>query len=131
MLQRIDQLIAAKESFAIETTLTTISYLKTIQIAKAIGYEIILFYVWLNSQLAIERVSQRVKKGGHNIPAEIIERRYFKALQNLPKFIEFVDGWYFFDNSGSSYEEIAKMVMGKKEINNFELFSKMMFYDQK
>lgn len=60
MLQRIDQLIIAKESFAIETTLTTIGYLKTIELVKLLGYDVTLFYVWLNSPaLAMERVKSR------------------------------------------------------------------------
>lgn len=69
MLQRIEQLIDSKETFAIETTLTTITYIKTIELVKALGYTVTLFYVWLNSPLlAIERVRMRVAQGGHNIP---------------------------------------------------------------
>lgn len=66
MLQRIDQLLAGRESFGFETTLTTISYLKTVEHAKSIGYPVTLFYVWLNTpQVAVERVKNRVAKGGH------------------------------------------------------------------
>jgi predicted ABC-type ATPase len=77
MLNRIDQLLEALNSFALETTLTTIGYLKTIARAHDLGYEVRLFYVWLNSPaLVIDRVKKRVAKGGHNIPVEVIERRY-------------------------------------------------------
>jgi len=126
MLQRIEALIQQQTSFVIETTLTTIGYLKTIEAAKAKGYDVTLFYIYLNSvDLAKERVKQRVNKGGHNIPTEIIERRYFRALQNLGKFMQLADAWYLFDNSGSEYENIAKMNSGKKEIYNFELYSEI------
>jgi predicted ABC-type ATPase len=129
MLQRMEQLINEKESFAIETTLSTISYLKTIALVKAIGYSVTLFYVWLDSPLlAIERVKRRVSQGGHNIPADVIERRYHKALTNLPKFLELVDSWYLYDNSESFYELIAKKITGKPIILNFEKYRQLMKY---
>lgn len=131
MLQRIDQLIESKVSFAIETTLTTIGYLKTIELVKLIGYDVTLFYVWLNSPtLAMERVKSRVAKGGHNIPVDIIERRYYKALRNLPKFMQLVDDWYVYDNSESYYEPVAKYVNGKEIIFNFDTYDKIRNYDK-
>ena len=51
--------------------------------------------------------------------------RYFKALQNLGKFMQLVDAWYLFDNSSSQYENIAKMNNGKTEIYNFELYTQI------
>lgn len=129
MLQRIDQLLAASDSFAIETTLTTIGYLKTIEFARSIGYHVTLFYVWLNSpQMAVERVRSRVAKGGHNIPVDVIERRYFKALKNLPRFLVIVNDWYLYDNSGSYYEPIAKSVDSNQIILNFDSYNKMLNY---
>ena len=69
MLQRIETLIQQQTSFVIETTLTTIGYLRTIEAAKAKGFDVTLFYIWLTSvELAKERVRQRVNKGGHTIP---------------------------------------------------------------
>lgn len=126
MLQRVDELIRNNVSFAIETTLTTIGYLKTIEEARKAGYEVILFYIWLNSaDLAIERVKDRVMLGGHNIPAEVIKRRYIKGLMNLPKFMKVVNEWYIFDNSGSNYFEVAKKELEVEEITNFDLFTKI------
>lgn len=129
MLQRIEQLIDSKETFAIETTLTTITYIKTIELVKALGYTVTLFYVWLNSPLlAIERVRMRVAQGGHNIPTDIIERRYHKALHNLPKFMDLVDDWYLYDNSESYYELIAKRVNAEQIILNFEKYNQLLNY---
>ena len=74
MLQRIDFLFSIKADFAFETTLSTRSYVNTIKRAKENGYEVTLLYFWLNSQeLAIERVKERVKEGGHNIPEQVIK----------------------------------------------------------
>lgn len=66
MLQRIDELLNSGVDFAFETTLTTLSYLNTILVAKEKGYTINLLYFWLNDvNLAIERVKTRVNEGGH------------------------------------------------------------------
>ena len=87
MIERLNQLLKEKKSFAFETTLSGITYLKLIKLAKLAGYEIILFFIWLeNFQLAKSRVSSRVRKGGHNIPEDVIERRYAKGIENFSKF---------------------------------------------
>lgn len=101
MLERIDYLLHEKKDFAIETTLTTLSYKNFIIKAKKKQYQIVLIYIWLaNTNLAISRVNERVKKGGHFISEEIIKRRYKKGLINLfDVFIPLSDNWYIFDNS--------------------------------
>lgn len=125
MLERINQLIKEQKSFAFETTLAGLSYLKLINDAKAVGYEIIFFFVYLNNvELAKNRVAIRVSKGGHNIPADVIERRYVKGINNLKKYATISNDWYIYNNSDDEYELIAKSIEGKKEILNFELLSK-------
>jgi predicted ABC-type ATPase len=77
MLDKISKLISQKVDFAFETTLATRSYINTIQKAKSFGYDITLVFFWLDSvELAIERVKIRVEEGGHNIPVNVIKRRY-------------------------------------------------------
>ena len=126
MLERLDHLIKERKSFAFETTLSGLAYLKLIRLARLTGYEITFFFVWLNSmELARERVASRVTKGGHNIPDNIIERRYLKGIKNFLKYSEEADDWYLYDNSGSKYILIAKSVEGEKEIFNFEVFNKI------
>lgn len=72
MLERINELLEQNTDFAIETTLTTLSYRKTIELAKRKGYQITLLFFWLNDvDLAIERVKTRVTEGSHNIPEEV------------------------------------------------------------
>lgn len=78
MLQRINYLLANDKSFALETTLSTKSYASLIKKAKSKGYKITLLFLSLDSiELAINRVSIRVKEGGHNIPTDVIRRRTF------------------------------------------------------
>jgi len=84
MINRINELLKENESFAFETTLSTRSYRNKIIQAKKQGYTITLLFFWLNNiELAKERVKTRVKEGGHNIPENVIERRYFKGIFNL------------------------------------------------
>lgn len=101
-------------AFAFETTLTTKSYIKLLDEAKKEGYKIVLFYYWLNSQkLAMARVADRVKKGGHNIPKEVVLRRYERSLYNLVNlFIPICNEWYIYDNSETNQSLISE---GKNE----------------
>ncbi len=101
MLERINELLNQQVDFAIETTLTTLSYRKTIEFAKAKGYRVTLLFFWLDDvNLAIERVKIRVSEGGHSIPEKVIIRRYYKGISNLHNtFIGLSDYWSIFDNS--------------------------------
>jgi predicted ABC-type ATPase len=112
MLNRINELLEYNESFAFETTLSTKSYKNKILKAKEQGYTITLLFFWLNNiQLAKERVKIRVKEGGHNIPNDIIERRYLKGIINLfDIYLEIVDGTLIFDNSYGKHELIAQKI---------------------
>lgn len=110
MLERITELIISKVDFAFETTLTTLSYKNTIELAKKNGYKVTLLFFWLNDvNLAIERVKTRVSEGGHNIPEEVIVRRYGKGLYNLTAFfIGICDYWIVIDNSSTPHKFIAE-----------------------
>ena len=109
MLERIKYLLSKGESFSIETTLATRSYVKLVREASRSGYMVHLIYFWLNSpQLAVERVAERVSEGGHNIPYDVILRRYAKGVDNLFKlFMDEVDIWVIYDNSQYQRERIA------------------------
>lgn len=123
MLQRLEQLIEENQSFSFETTLSGVTYLNFIKKAMEKGYGITFFFVYLNSvELAKERVALRVSKGGHSIPEDVIERRYYKGLQNFSKYAAIADDWYIYENSGKSYELVASRENDEKKIINFEIF---------
>ncbi len=113
MLTRIKELIKQQIDFAFETTLSTKTYALLVKQAQRAGYSVILIFLWLESiELAKERVLNRVKSGGHNIPTEVIERRYKRGLQNfLSIFKTAVDAWFFYDNS---HEIPVKIAEGNK-----------------
>lgn len=101
MLRRIDALLKGKRSFAFETTLASKSFTRLIVRAQLCGYRVTLLYVALPSvQLAKRRVARRVKEGGHSIPDNIIERRFYRSLGNLMyRYRVVVDEWFVYDNS--------------------------------
>jgi predicted ABC-type ATPase len=109
MLHRIQELLSAEESFSIETTLATKSYINLVRQAQEKGYVVHLLFFWLDGvELAKRRVAARVASGGHNIPTHIIERRYRLGLKNLfDLFMNEVDIWVLFDNSNNKGERIA------------------------
>lgn len=128
MLARMDELLQKGETFAFETTLATKSYKQKIEWAQANGYEVTLLFFWLDSpNIAKERVAQRVAEGGHNIPLETIERRYYNGIANLfTIYIDMVDICYIFDNSEGERTPIAKKYKGEKEIiYNAVLYNQM------
>lgn len=98
---RINDLLRENKTFAFETTLSTRSYKNKILKAKEQGYNITLLFFWLNNiELAKERVKTRVEEGGHNIPQDVIERRYLRGIYNLfDLYLPLIDNGLIFDNS--------------------------------
>lgn len=126
MLQRIQRLMEDKEDFAFETTLSTRSYVSFIQKARKYGYKITLLYFWLKSpDIAKQRVAKRVSQGGHNIPDEVVERRYYRGISNLLNlYIPIVDKWTVFDNMNVGPTIMARGTMNDDNmILNSELWN--------
>lgn len=109
MLERIEYLLDQDESFAIETTLSTKSYQKLVAKAHDKGFYVQLLYFWLPSpEFAAARVAQRVKEGGHNIPNDVIFRRYFAGIKNLFEiYMPIVDYWVIYDNISTPPRKIG------------------------
>lgn len=102
MLQEIDAHAAAGRSFALETTLSGHTYLRRIEDWRASGYVTELIFLSLPSaEEAIRRVAERVRQGGHDVPADVIRRRFDAGVRNfLHSYRQRVDDWMLFDNSG-------------------------------
>lgn len=133
MLERIDFLLNQKSTFAIETTLSTKSYVGLAKKAQTLGYEVVLVYFWLNSvELAIQRVADRVSKGGHSIPEDVIRRRYKRGIENLKNlFLPVVDECLIFDNTTEKPISIAHKIKGEEIIIvNQDLFIKFSKTDE-
>jgi predicted ABC-type ATPase len=128
MLSRIKELIKHNVDFAFETTLATKSYVQFIRDAQAEGYFVTLVFFWLNSpELAIERVKTRVLSGGHNIPKDVINRRYWAGIKNLSRlYMPICDYWMIIDNSEPPFQVIAEGFKNDSiEIHNKDIYNQM------
>ena len=110
MLCRIQELLEGRGDFAFETTLATRSYVSLVRKAQKAGYKVTLLFIWLNSPAtAMQRVADRVSKGGHSIPEDVIERRYFRGISNLlTLYIPICNRWMIVDNETVTPRPIAE-----------------------
>jgi predicted ABC-type ATPase len=109
MLNRVALLMDERADFAFETTLATRSYVSLTKKAQQMGYKITLLYFWLDSpETAFRRVAKRVSEGGHNIPIEVIERRYYRGIWNLINlYTPVCDKWMVMNNVEVPSELVA------------------------
>lgn len=127
MLERLNTLAASGADFAFETTLAS-HPLPIIARCKNTGYEVTLFYFWLHSpELAIERVAQRVRTGGHAIPEETIRRRYETGRSRfLSHYVPLADNWRVYDNSHNTPLLIAHCDMkGRVIVHDRNVWAKI------
>lgn len=135
MLMKINYLLSKQADFSIETTLATRSLLGIIQKAKDLGYETTILYFWLNSpELAIERVKDRVASGGHNIPENVIRRRYVMGIQYFfNTYSPICDRWVLADNSQTPFVVVAegsKQLISIKDNEKFRLIRSIAHPDE-
>ncbi len=104
MLEEIAECVRREESFAYETTLSGLGYLTHIQQWRAQGFWVSLYFLALpNVEIAIARVAERVRQGGHNIPEPIIRRRFAAGLRNFEQHYKAeVDAWAKYNNTGET-----------------------------
>jgi predicted ABC-type ATPase len=109
VLRRIHDLAAKGTTFGFETTLAGRSYISLLKRLQKSGYKLHLYFLWLPSvELAIKRVEDRVRQGGHSVPVSDIRRRFDRGLRHLFKaYLPLIDEWVIFDNSGNIPKEIA------------------------
>jgi predicted ABC-type ATPase len=127
MLQRIKSLITKEQDFAFETTLATKSYKNFVADTQTDGYSVTLIFFYLSSQdLAVKRVETRVKEGGHDIPENVIRRRYENGLKKFFNiYSSIVDEWMFIENSGEPYQLIAQKTKSEVKIYIDQIWSEL------
>jgi len=103
MLNRLHDLAEQKTTFAFESTLAARSYVEWISRLRREGYTFQLMFLWLQSpELAVQRVLGRVRSGGHDVPEDVIRRRYEAGLKNFWALYQpLADAWSVYDNSVS------------------------------
>jgi predicted ABC-type ATPase len=126
MLKRLKELSTKRVSFAFETTLASRIFAPWLTTVQSAGYRSHLVFLALPSPLfAAERVAARVRLGGHDIPGEVITRRYHTGLYNLFQlYIPIVSSWKIYDNSLSDFPAAIAESVGDGKINiiNTEIY---------
>ena len=104
MLARLRALSVGRQDFAFETTLAGRTLLPWVERLRSSGYHVHLAFLSLPSpELALARVADRVRQGGHDVPPEIVRRRFVLGLRHFfTRYERRVDSWQLFDNSLSS-----------------------------
>jgi predicted ABC-type ATPase len=104
MAQEMHVCVSNRSDFSIETTLAGRSYISLIRSWRAYGYGVKLIFLRLPSpEVAIARVRYRVIQGGHDVPEELIRRRFEQGLANFEGiYRSLVDAWQVFDSSGKA-----------------------------
>ncbi len=104
MLEELAACVGRGESFAFETTLSGLGYLRHIDQWRAQGYRVKLYFLTLPSaEAAIARVAERVSQGGHDIAEPVIRRRFVAGRRNFDQHYKIkVDAWALYDNAGTT-----------------------------
>jgi predicted ABC-type ATPase len=103
MLTRLRELVGQRKTFAFETTLSAKHYAGWIEKLRRDGYVFQLSFLWLRSpDLAVQRVRERVRAGGHDVNEQVIRRRYAAGLKNFWRIYQsLANTWAVYDNSDS------------------------------
>ena len=109
LLTEVRSSIARRETFALESTLSGTTYVRTFESALAHGYELELHYLWLaRPEQAIARVRRRVRMGGHDVPVVDIRRRFRRSLIHLIEdYLDFANRWIIWDNTRPPAKALA------------------------
>jgi predicted ABC-type ATPase len=110
MLEEIHAYARQGSDFSFETTLAGKSYTKLLKALKKEGYRIHLYFLWLrNVDLALKRIAERVSMGGHDVPTDVVHRRFIRGPHNLfHLYRPLLDSWIIFDNSADIPLVIAR-----------------------
>lgn len=127
LLVRMKELIEQGKDFAFETTMAGKSYLSILQNMKSRGYLLHLFYLWLpNVEFAFARVAHRVHQGGHNVPEDVIRRRFVAGPRNLlTSYLQLFDAWMLFDSSTLQPREIACYDGGQTKVVDSDIYDRI------
>jgi predicted ABC-type ATPase len=99
-LRLIDQAVTERQSFVYETTLSSHQSVNLLRRVRLADFRTQLVFIALqNADLHVQRVRDRVAKGGHDIPEAVIRRRYDVAFDNLTTVLPFCDEVAIFNNS--------------------------------
>lgn len=120
MLARLHELARRRMSFAFETTLASRSFAPWLTGLKRDGYSIHMLFLWLPSaDFALDRVADRVRMGGHSVPADTVRRRYRAGIRNFFNLYErLASTWRVYDNSG----DVPRLIAERLDFHEIDVY---------
>jgi len=104
LLAEFQTFLERNETFAFESTLSGTTYIRLLKQARRQGFHLYLHYLWLPTPIiAIARVHERVKKGGHDVPASGRSLQHF-----VNHYAPLADRWAVWDNQTSPPRLLAE-----------------------
>ena len=127
LLEQIRLLASKRSDFGFETTLAGVTYVSLLRKLRAQGYQIHLFFLWIPTvEVALARIADRVRRGGHEIPEPVVRRRFRKGIHHLFRLYRpLLDAWTLIDNSGAVPRAVAREEEGTLQVFDQTLFSKI------
>ena len=127
LLEQIRLLAGKRREFGFETTLSGVTHLSLLRKLRSRGYRIHLFFLWVPTvEIAVARIADRVRRGGHDIPEPVVRRRFQKGIRHLFKLYRpLLDAWTLIDNSGATPRLIAREESHVLRVIDQKLFAKI------
>lgn len=126
-LNEIHKNIQARKDFAFETTLAGLSHVNLLKTLRQNSWQIILFFLWIpNADFSRDRVRQRAQDGGHDIPEDVIYRRYPRIMHNLVHiYTPLCDKIFCYDNSSPEPIPIFSQAKSEIKINDSDIYDQI------
>jgi len=124
LLTEIEDATKKQVDFGFETTLSGKSYVNLIRKLVAAGFAVHVLFLWIPTvALALKRVEERVRRGGHHIPTDVVKRRFHRGIYNLfHLYAPIISSWTILDNSGERPKLIAYSESGHESILDHKTF---------
>ncbi|HLG03274.1 MAG TPA: zeta toxin family protein [Bacteroidia bacterium] len=126
MLNQMESAFAGNKTFAFETTMSGRIWTSHLKKARTSGYHIIIYFIFVRSiALSLKRIQNRVKEGGHNIPENIVKRRFKRTFENFMRLYKpLADEWFIIDNSEGGNLVAKKTFQDGEQILESKTFKK-------
>jgi len=123
-LRRIDAGLKGSESLVVESTLSGRTIRHTLQKAKTAGFMVEIVYLFLESaDTCVERIRQRVQKGGHFVPEADVRRRFTRSILNFWNLYRPLSHrWTLVYNAGGKAHNVAVGAAADYSVRDIELF---------
>ena len=126
--EKLNEAVKNKKSLLIESTLSGRYLQKFIENFKDEHYKVQIIFLFADSpEILIERIAERVKKGGHFVSDEDVRRRFFRGKENFWQiYKDLADSWSLIYNSEGTFHEIALSENQTIEIFDEKLYQKFL-----